>query len=293
MMGGVMQVISGGKTYTPGGDLGNWPEQTLETTFRFTIQVSPARTWNVMERSPDCRVIPGQLPCCLLVVDGKDDNPELLVTLLQPVGFELQEARDEAEANARWETWQPHLIWMDLRTLGINACEATQQIRVREQQRLGLAAAVACSRSLLPSDFSCRRTRIIALSASALEYHPIALNAGCDAAISKPLHKSDIRSAPETHLGLTFLIAPSVRHVSPTSVPSLPGEPVFSAIWASRFEQSILEDDLKALQSLLEELRPHQEILASRLLHLANQYEFERLLSYMQKFRPWSGVDLI
>jgi CheY-like chemotaxis protein len=288
MMGGEMQVISGGKVYSPGGCLSDWPEPTTGTAFRFTVQVRPAKLWNAVERLPDRQVValaPGQLPCRLLVVDDIDDNRQLLVKLLQPMGFELQEARDGEEAIALWETWHPHLIWMDLRMPRLDGCEATRQIRFKEQQQnLEINQPTSC-RNCCGSNCLRYRTQIIALSASALEHHQIALEAGCDAAISKPFQELEIWNALETHLGLVFLKTPFVQNHSSHHVLPLSEDPVVFPIWANRFEQSILEGDLKGVQSLLEEIRPQQESLADNLLHLANQYEFEQLLSYIQKFR--------
>lgn len=289
MMGGEMQVISGGKAYTPGGCLSDCPEQTVGTTFRFTVRVHPAESWNAVERSPDRRIIalaPGQLPCRLLIVDDKDDNRQLLVKLLKPIGFELKEARDGEEAIALWETWQPHLIWMDLRMPRLDGWEATRQIRLKEHQQNIEATKTTHFGDHYASHCLSHHTRIIALSASALEYHQIALEAGCDAAIRKPFHEPEIWDALETHLGLIFLTTHPVENGAlHNSVPPLPEKPILPAMWASKFEQAILEGDLKMVQSLLEELRPQQEVFASTLLHLANQYEFERLLSYIQKFR--------
>jgi CheY-like chemotaxis protein len=42
-------------------------------------------------------------------------NRQLLVKLLETLDFEVREAVNGQEAIALWESWQPHLIWMDMR----------------------------------------------------------------------------------------------------------------------------------------------------------------------------------
>jgi CheY-like chemotaxis protein len=51
----------------------------------------------------------------VLVVEDDEPSRKLLVRLLSPWGFEVQEAANGQEAIEIWERWQPHLIWMDMR----------------------------------------------------------------------------------------------------------------------------------------------------------------------------------
>src|SRR5205085_3121316 len=55
------------------------------------------------------RLQPGQATCRVLVADDIEDNRQLLAQLLAPVGFEIRQATNGAEAVQQLEEWQPHL----------------------------------------------------------------------------------------------------------------------------------------------------------------------------------------
>ncbi len=104
------------------------------TTFKFDIKVSVVDGKDVESKQPSRRVIalePNQPRYRLLVVDDKWDNRQLLIKLLKPLGFEVEQASNGQEAVEIWENWQPHLIWMDMRMPVMDGFEATKQIRAR------------------------------------------------------------------------------------------------------------------------------------------------------------------
>ncbi|NES21404.1 MAG: CHASE2 domain-containing protein [Symploca sp. SIO3E6] len=105
------------------------------TIFGFNIKVMPGKASE--EISPPLqRVIalePTQAEYRILVADDREENRTLLVKLLEPIGFEVREAANGQEVVALWETWQPHLIWMDTRMPVMDGIEATRIIRARER----------------------------------------------------------------------------------------------------------------------------------------------------------------
>ncbi|MCP4944742.1 MAG: response regulator, partial [Planctomycetaceae bacterium] len=103
-----------------GGELRVESEVGLGATFTFEIPVGlvdhsslptphsplPKRVIAVEPNQPDYR---------LLIVDDNQANRQLLLNLLQPIGFDLREAENGQDAIEIRNDWQPHLIWMDLK----------------------------------------------------------------------------------------------------------------------------------------------------------------------------------
>ena len=71
----------------------------------------------------------GQEGLRILVVDDKEDNRELLRLLFDATGFEVRSANDGEQAVLAFQSWQPCLIWMDVRMPVMDGYEATRKIR--------------------------------------------------------------------------------------------------------------------------------------------------------------------
>ncbi|HAJ61620.1 MAG TPA: hybrid sensor histidine kinase/response regulator, partial [Cyanobacteria bacterium UBA8543] len=77
------------------------------TIFTFNIQISQADSSEVTTQALQ-QVVglePGQKVYRILVVDDNAENRLLLVKLLEPIGFEVQEAENGSEAIILWESW--------------------------------------------------------------------------------------------------------------------------------------------------------------------------------------------
>ncbi len=156
-----------------GGDMHVKSEVGQGTTFSFDIRVQVVGADDMTQRSPTRRAIalePGQPRYRMLIVDDKWDNRQLLLKLLNPFGFDLREAKNGQEAIDIWETWGPHLIWMDMRMPVMDGYEATKRIRAQA--------------SRIP------HIPIIAVTANVLEEGRAAvMSTGCDDIVIKPLKK--------------------------------------------------------------------------------------------------------
>ncbi len=123
----------------------------------------------------------------LLVVDDKWENRLMLVRTLERVGFKVREASNGREAIKLWQSWNPDLIWMDMRMPMMNGYEATRKIREQENGD---------------------DVVIIALTASAFEHErQEVLKAGCNDYMSKPFRHEELFRKMADHLNIDFIYA--------------------------------------------------------------------------------------
>ncbi|HEY9902710.1 MAG TPA: response regulator [Candidatus Sericytochromatia bacterium] len=210
------------------------------TIFNFDIKITKVNATDIEDKQPTRRVValePNQPRYRILIVDDKWNNRQLLLRLLNPLGFELKEASNGKEAIEVWETFEPHLIWMDMRMPVLDGYEATKQIKT---QLKGQATA------------------IIALTASTLEeQRAVILSAGCDDFVRKPFREQVIFDKIAQYLGVRYIyeeLSPPhvavVKHDSSlqASLANMPSE------WVNElYEAANLIDNEQILQ-LLEQI---------------------------------------
>ncbi|MDP8966714.1 MAG: response regulator [Cyanobacteriota bacterium] len=210
------------------------------TIFNFDIKITKVNATDIEDKQPTRRVValePNQPRYRILIVDDKWNNRQLLLRLLNPLGFELKEASNGKEAIEVWETFEPHLIWMDMRMPVLDGYEATKQIKT---QLKGQATA------------------IIALTASTLEeQRAVILSAGCDDFVRKPFREQVIFDKIAQYLGVRYIYeelspphAAVVKHNSSlqASLANMPSE------WVNElYEAANLIDNEQILQ-LLEQI---------------------------------------
>jgi adenylate cyclase len=112
----------------------------------------------------------------ILVVDDVMVNRRLIVKFLETIGVEIQEASSGEEAIDYWQTWQPHLILMDLYMPGIGGCEAVRLIRKQE----------------LESTIDRPSTPILAVTANAQLDTEKAIAAGYQEVFAKPIRRDEL-----------------------------------------------------------------------------------------------------
>lgn len=238
------------------------------TTFKFDITVGVVDAKDTESQQSTRRVIalePNQPRYRILIVDDKAINRQLLIKLLNPLGFELREAGNGSEAIAIWETFEPHLIWMDMRMPVMNGYEATQHIKATTKGHT---------------------TAIIALTASSLEEEQaFVLSAGCDDFLRKPFREADIFEVMHKHIGVRFVYEDSIQRefsliqnreqdtLTAAALAALPRE------WLANLEQAILHVDLKLIFALIEQIRPENTALAKALIRCIDNFEYDKVLN--------------
>jgi PAS domain S-box-containing protein len=244
------------------------------TTLRFSI---PLRV------SADCPITfparqviglaPDQPPYRLLLVEDLWESRQLLVELLQPLGFEIREAENGLEAIALWESWQPHLIWMDIRMPTMDGYTAIKAIREREKQRQEAPFV------------QCQKTAIVALTASALvDERAAILKAGGDDFVRKPFDEARILEKIAEHLGVQYLYSTDPDQSDrprPESIPpALLRQEIFTMpiSWVAKLYESSTLADNELIFQLLAEIPDSNVILTNALVDLVSNFRYDKIM---------------
>ncbi|GBO56677.1 circadian input kinase A [Pseudanabaena sp. lw0831] len=248
-----------------GGDISVTSELGKGSTFQFQIhaQLGKELVSGIIDKRRALALAPDQPNYKILVVDDKPVNCQLLVKLLTPMGFEVQEASNGQEAIAIWDRWEPHLIWMDMRMPVMDGYEATKYIK---------------------STVKGNATAVIALTASVLEEEKaIVLSVGCDDFIRKPFREQIIFDALAKHLGVKYIYENIQHHKHEIDFPSeilLTSEnlKVMPDSWIMQLYRASLEADKNIVINLIGQIPESETFLVRSLTKLARNYQFEKLI---------------
>jgi signal transduction histidine kinase/CheY-like chemotaxis protein len=213
---------------------------------------------------------PGQPPYRILIVEDKLENRRLLGELLTPIGFEVQVATNGQAAIELWQTWAPHLIWMDVRMPILNGFEATQRIKAA-----GDPASV-----------------IIALTGTAFEEDRVtALSIGCDDFVRKPFRTAVIFEKIAEHLGVRYRYAdaPEIEKLSPVNAAqavatslAVADLAMMSIDWVTQLHQAARQVNGKQVLKLIEQIPESETHTIEQLTHLVEHCCFEEIVAVTQ-----------
>ena len=239
-------------------------------TFSFDVLVKEISGVQLLNQKPRAQVIGlclGQLTYRLLIVDDTRVSRLLLVKLLTSIGFEVKEADNGQEAINLWESWEPHLILMDMRMPVMDGYEATRQIKSHLKGQ-------ACV--------------IIALTASAFEENrALILSVGCNDFISKPLQEDILFEKIAQHLGVRYLyedsalvnvpqMKESVEGLTPETIEVMPPE------WLVQLHRAAQGCQDEEILVLLEQIPQECEALKVALADWVDNFRFDLIVSLTQ-----------
>lgn len=244
------------------------------TLFAFDIEVKLVELAAVQTIQPTRRVIslaPNQPEYRILVVDDHPESRLLLVEIFKSIGFKVKEAENGQQAFTLWESWEPHLICMDMRMPVMDGYETTKQIKAYLKGHA---------------------TVIIALTASAFEENrKMVLSAGCDDFVRKPLQQEVLLEKVSQHLGVKYIYhlenQPSdEKENSPEIctqadlifyISQMPND------WVTQVYNASSQGSDDMILELIQEIPSEKSALANALTDLANNFKFEEIMELTQE----------
>ena len=209
----------------------------------------------------------------ILVAEDMPKSRQLLVELLSPLGFEVKEAANGLEALSICRSWQPDLIWMDLRMPTMDGYEATRQIK---------------------SEMGDLKPIVIALTGSAFASEQRrAIAAGCDDFVGKPFRTETIFAKMADYLNVKYVYSEPVADTigvnrqtqSDKSLPITAADlQTMPSDWIRRVHRAATKVNGKEIASLLEEVPLEQEAIRLKLSQLVESYSFEEIVSLTKNY---------
>ena len=247
-----------------GGEIAVQSEAGSGSVFSFWIRVAEASSAG--ERSelsvPSIVRIPPGLPAPrILIVDDDRLNRQLLVRLLESIGFSTREAGNGQEGFVTFLEWHPDLILMDLRMPMLSGCEAIRRIRASE----GGA-----------------RVPIIAMTASVLdESQRDAAQYGADELLLKPFRSETLLQMIRSRLNLVYEYSrPTIAEAVPRTLTQDQLRRL-STDFTQELCNAALDGDYFLMLELTRKLESVDMAAATVLRGMVQRFEFQRLIDLL------------
>ncbi len=203
-------------------------------------------------------LLPGQGEIRILIVDDQMINRELLFAILAPLGFILDSAPDGIQALEKVDSFDPHVVLMDMVMPNMNGMEATKRIRANPDKKdiviIGISASV----------FSEEKKKF--------------LDAGLDAYLPKPFQENELFDllSEIAHIKLSWEDSSQTASddALPHAPPSLKKAP---PAWLARFRDALELGDIQQLGRLANEAITWDSILADYVSQKVTSYDLEAL----------------
>jgi CheY-like chemotaxis protein len=199
----------------------------------------------------------------VLIADDIEDNRELLVQFLRPVGFEVRVACDGERAVEEFAVWRPHLILMDFRMPVMDGHEAIRTIRASPGGK---------------------ETKIIAVTASALDENRLELlRIGADDFIGKPFREADLFQKIQNQVRVEYAYAdepmPAEATVGLTteSLADCPRDLI------DLMREAVITADLDRLLATIQRVEDRDPPTARGLRRLAEGFQYQKLLDVLHR----------
>ncbi len=238
--------------------------------FVFTIQAKILKSMNeaVLDKSFIGQKIIGfeedqKIPK-ILIVDDNRLNRQLLKHILRPIGFVLEEAVDGVEAVEKTISFQPDLIFMDIRMPNQDGREATLEILQMNLEN---------------------PPKIIALTASVFEEEKqFFLQSGFNDFLIKPFEVNNIFECIHKHLSVKFIYEgkPNQKSVTKNTIDPILNHLPFSKEWMLKFKSSLLLGDYLTSEQLLVEVEKEFPDITTHIRKSLQQFDGNKILQAVE-----------
>ncbi|PSB49290.1 hybrid sensor histidine kinase/response regulator [Cyanosarcina cf. burmensis CCALA 770] len=206
----------------------------------------------------------------ILVVEDRWENRSVIVSLLEPIGFELVEAENGREGLEKAYKFHPDLIITDLVMPLMNGFELLQKIRVSEQ--LSGIVAIASSASVFETN----------------QYRSLA--AGADEFLPKPIQAEILLEMLRSHLNLTWIyeqqenqIVSSIQdYASQPHQTELPPDEILTQLYELVRKGDL--DNILTVAYQLEKLNDRYLYFAQEIIQLTENFQVKQLREKLQKY---------
>lgn len=230
-------------------------------TFHVVLQIGSQEFVEKDNHKKIIRIADNQKNYKILVVDDKEENLTVAVSLLQLVGFETMEAVNGVEAIEVFENWNPDLILMDMRMPIMDGYEATCKIKATEKGKI---------------------TPIVAITASSFEEERKRTESiGMQGYIRKPFRENELFNTIGKLLNIEYIYDESSAQST---------EKYMDNDGALEFDINMIDDELRLkmldaisfadfdkLIELISEIENKNMVLAQQLKKHAYNYEYDYL----------------
>ncbi len=202
---------------------------------------------------------PGQPAWRILIVDDVEANRELLVQILEPVGFAVRTATNGLQAVTEFEHWRPALILMDLRMPVMDGYEAIRQIRA--SSHVGAVKIIAVTASVIEE----KRADVLA--------------GGADDFMGKPFHAVELFGKIAHHLGVAYEYTEPDKPALETPVEITPEALAgLAPDLIDRMREAVVAADLDQILTIISAAESMPSRVAAGLVDLAERFEYQTLL---------------
>ncbi|MBF2098440.1 MAG: response regulator, partial [Gloeomargaritaceae cyanobacterium C42_A2020_066] len=167
------------------------------------------------------------------------------------------------EALDRWEDWEPHLIWMDMRMPVMDGFTATRRIKATDRGQA---------------------TVVIALSGSVFEQERLAVSeAGCDDFVFKPFKEAILFDKMAQYLGVTYRYETEASSAAApvADAQDLPATALADAPpdWLTQLHSAALRVNQKRVLELITTAPSLNPEVTAGLTHLAQHLRFDKIVA--------------